>query len=377
MTKRILIVSRTMPVFEGMGGAAHMYDMVECLKEKGFEIGYLYLGTGEQISDKLQKIARIYGVSTPASFPANGWPTFYDAEASQNEKALFSHVYPLCQPDIVIADYQWLNGIFDLIPADHKTERVTFVHEVRMRMIQSFDSIGMQSAYSDWNETKETALLKKANTLLVLQNEDEEGCRKMVPDANIIRIGISDRIIACDPAKEIPGCCMYIASNVAENYHAGKWLLDKVWPLVLQNVPGASLIICGSICNRLSAYKDISGVILAGWVENLHDISASAQVAVIPHFMHGGTKLKFIRALSYGRPVVANSCGIDGFPEAKGTCALIADDPEQFAAHMVEIIKNDEKRHAMQEAAMALAQERLSPQAAYGKLFTYLEKPTW
>ncbi len=67
------------------------------------------------------------------------------------------------------------------------------------------------------------------------------------------------------------------------------------------------------------------------WYEQSH-------VVAVPLLVGGGTRIKAIEALAYGRPVVATSVGVAGLTLSSGHDCLIANDPIEFTQLLVRAI---------------------------------------
>lgn len=54
-------------------------------------------------------------------------------------------------------------------------------------------------------------------------------------------------------------------------------------------------------------------------------------------------------------PIVSTTMGCDGFPVVSGQDVLLADEPEAFAAQVVELLQDEPRRRALGEAGLAFA----------------------
>lgn len=256
--------------------------------------------------------------------------------------------YPINAFDVVIADYSWMCPVFDLVPEG--VLKICFVHDLRCRIIPCLEAIGYKDAQG-WTEKREAKLLQKADILLVLNDEDAAFCRCMAPAAKIVRIGIAMEPVAHDPAKEVPGRCIYVGSHNMENQYALAWFLREVWGRVLRALPSATLDI------------------VYGHPDDIGERYAQAQLAVAPHIMNGGKKLKVAQAFVHGLPVVGNVCAFDGFP----ICGRATDYPAKMAESIISLLKDDFERKDASEWSVALAKVRMTPQSAYGELLEMLK----
>jgi glycosyltransferase involved in cell wall biosynthesis len=80
----------------------------------------------------------------------------------------------------------------------------------------------------------------------------------------------------------------------------------------------------------------------------------------VPLRVGAGIKLKTLEAMSHGVPVVATSVGMQGLPEAP--FARVADRPEAFAGHVLDLLEADAGLHDIREAELAYVKAHFSAQ---------------
>lgn len=313
---KILFITRSYAYKPG-GGSFHVANMAECLKENGHDFVPLVL-SGE-----------------------------LDEPLSSTEMA---HVEEACRvygPDVAIADYSWMAQAFDAVSP--LVKKIIFVHDLRCRIIPALTSIGYEDKQG-WNEKKEAALLRKSDVLMVLNKEDGDMCRRLTGRPKIIRIGIAMKPVARDPEKEVFGRLIYVASDNLENKYALDQF-DPVWNRIKEAVPDASISIC------------------LGHPDSLEEEYAKAQIAVVPHIMPGGLKIKTAEAFAHGLPVVGNVCAFDGFPDTMG---VATDDPDVMVNQIVHLLQNKEARNYYATRSQWACANYLAPEIAYGELLQEL-----
>jgi polysaccharide biosynthesis protein PslH len=122
------------------------------------------------------------------------------------------------------------------------------------------------------------------------------------------------------------------------NYEAMQWFTGKVFPLVLDETPDAELTITGDHLELpLPSQKNIR---LTGYVSRIGDWIATSAVAIAPILSGGGTRLKILEAMAIGVPVVATSKGAEGLNAVHGEHLFIADSPQDFAAHITNLMSD-------------------------------------
>jgi glycosyltransferase involved in cell wall biosynthesis len=140
------------------------------------------------------------------------------------------------------------------------------------------------------------------------------------------------------------------------NYEAMLWFVGEVFPLVLQQIPDAELVISGDHANLpLPSDKNVK---LAGYVDDIKSLIASSAVALAPLWSGGGTRLKILEAMALGTPVVATSKGAEGLDAQSGEHLFVADDPIEFSNYVIKLLSNETLRKNMATKASLLVQEK-------------------
>lgn len=141
------------------------------------------------------------------------------------------------------------------------------------------------------------------------------------------------------------------------NIDAVVWFCDKVLPIVQKQIPAADLTICGSrpaaAVRRLARRR---GVTVTGRVPDTRPYLDGAEVFVAPLRMARGIQNKLLEALAMGLPCVASEAAATGTVVPNGEGILAADDPEEFAEHVVRLLRDGAFRAAMAGKARATAE---------------------
>jgi sugar transferase (PEP-CTERM/EpsH1 system associated) len=116
-------------------------------------------------------------------------------------------------------------------------------------------------------------------------------------------------------------------------------------------------------------------VVVVGEVPDVRPYVHKSAVVVVPLRMGSGTRLKVLEALAMQKPLVSTSLGCEGIDATPGEHLLIADEPAEFAAAVVELMDNETlaTKLAREGRAMVLREYRWDPavdrlEAFYGEL---------
>lgn len=140
------------------------------------------------------------------------------------------------------------------------------------------------------------------------------------------------------------------------NYYAMQWFLREVYPLILEQAPDVRLVITGDSADL--PLPVAQNVTLAGYVADIKSLIASCTVSLAPLWTGGGTRLKILEAMALGTPVIATSKGAEGLGVRNGEHILIADDPQCFAQHVLQLLNDEELRQRLTCNARQLVLDR-------------------
>jgi len=161
------------------------------------------------------------------------------------------------------------------------------------------------------------------------------------------------------------------------NVEAIGWFLDRAWPAVRAGagVPVELHLVGSDPPDELRARADDREVFVHGYVEDVEPLRTRADAFVVPLLTGSGVRIKIVEALAAGLPVVSTRKGCEGLPLAPGDL-LVADDPADFAARLVELARSVEMRAALGRAGRAYAALHHAPDvvaAAKRRVYRALE----
>jgi glycosyltransferase involved in cell wall biosynthesis len=101
-----------------------------------------------------------------------------------------------------------------------------------------------------------------------------------------------------------------------------------------------------------------NGVHVTGLVEDVRPYYGRSTVCVVPLRAGGGTRLKILEAMAFGRPVVSTTIGCEGLGVVDGEHLLIADRAEDFAARTLRLLTDEKLRQSIANRARAMVESR-------------------
>lgn len=144
------------------------------------------------------------------------------------------------------------------------------------------------------------------------------------------------------------------AMNRPINAEAVVFFAHHVLPRVKACVSNVRFQIVGSNpLPEVRALANIEGVEVTGWVESVEPYYADACVFVSPLLVGGGIIVKVMDALANGVPVVMTSASNLGIGAIHGEHAFIADNPQEFAQYVCQLLADGDLRRRLAANARA------------------------
>jgi glycosyltransferase involved in cell wall biosynthesis len=129
------------------------------------------------------------------------------------------------------------------------------------------------------------------------------------------------------------------------------WFVERAFPLILKQHPQTRLIVIGSDPPPKHSLPALSNIELQGFVEDVREPLGRYALFVCPILSGSGVRVKLLEAFAAGIPVVSTRLGAEGLARQDGDICALADTPEDFAAHAVELLRSPDKAMKMAERA--------------------------
>lgn len=213
-------------------------------------------------------------------------------------------------------------------------------------------------------------LIPRFDACTVVSELEAENLRKFVPGYEQIHvvpncIRLEDYKLGAVPKKD--NSIIFTGSlEFDPNYQAMDWFCKAIYPLILEEIPDAKLVITGKGNGR--QLPRIGQIERTGHVDDIRPVLASARVALAPILSGGGTRLKILEAMALKTPVVSTSKGAEGLGIQHGRHVLLADHPEGFAAHVLKLLRNPELANELAAEAYSYASTNASSQVSGSRL---------
>ena len=202
---------------------------------------------------------------------------------------------------------------------------------------------------ADLVEKIERRLSPRFDLNVLTSERDEARLRALAPQARTMVVPNGADIEFFSPSSsdlEVPGRVVFLGPTyMFPNRDAIEFFLDSIWPSVLESCPDATFYTVGKNSpGEKARFESRPGTSAIGYVSDIRPVFAEAECSVVPLRVGGGTRLKILDAWSMGKAIVSTSIGCEGLETLDGVNILIRDEPREFAAAVVDVLRNRELR---------------------------------
>jgi glycosyltransferase involved in cell wall biosynthesis len=209
----------------------------------------------------------------------------------------------------------------------------------------------------------ESSAIAKVDCCCPITDVDRDRLRVMQPSANLITIpaGVDDSLLdgPFNPQHIRHSIVFFGGLEWIPNQDGIKWFIREILPMVeSKGFPDVKLVVIGK--NPPAEIRSLANtrIEVLGYVEDLRSEVQKYSVAIAPHRIGGGLRLKIIESFAMKIPVVSTSIGCEGIDAASGVHLLIEDEPEKFAGAIVSLFDNQSLRQRLTEEAFKLVSEK-------------------
>jgi sugar transferase (PEP-CTERM/EpsH1 system associated) len=215
-------------------------------------------------------------------------------------------------------------------------------------------------------ENYERRICRLVARVVAVSDTDAETMRKMfdVRDVVAVPTGVDvDYFEPPDPPPPKTTDLAFVGSmDWLPNVDGIHYFVNEVLPLIRKHRPGCSLSIIGRTPpDSIAALGNRDPLIrVTGTVPDIRPHVWSSKVSIVPLRIGGGTRLKIYESMAARVPVVSTSIGAEGLDVRHAEHIRLADSPDDFARHCLDLLDNTAEHRRQAAAARELVESRFS-----------------
>jgi glycosyltransferase involved in cell wall biosynthesis len=146
------------------------------------------------------------------------------------------------------------------------------------------------------------------------------------------------------------------------NIDAAKWAVRSLMPPLRKAVPGIELLLVGSHMPAEIAALAEKDVVPLGYVPSLDNVFDRVRLTIAPLRYGAGLKGKVLESFAAGIPCVMTNVAAEGLDLPTALQPLVVDGPDEIAARVAELCRDDSEYRGIVEAGKAYVSAKYSAQ---------------
>lgn len=200
---------------------------------------------------------------------------------------------------------------------------------------------------------------REATKVIAVSEKDKEEMLAVEPslDVDIVPNGVNlDLFKRKTSWRSKTPIVMFMGNfNWLQNTEAAMLLIDKIFPIIKEEIHSAKLHIVGQHQPESLLKKASKDIILSNLAEDDIDsivlANYGASISASPLRGPGGTRLKILAAMASKLPIVSSSVGVTGLGVKSGQEVIIEDNPKAMAKVIISLLKNPDHAQKLAENA--------------------------
>jgi polysaccharide biosynthesis protein PslH len=265
------------------------------------------------------------------------------------------------RPDVAVCDF--LDAAINF-PEHAQVPSVLFQHNVESEIWRRHSSNGVSGVkkllyrmeFRKMLGYEQQALARFDHVIAVSEHDKKLMSAWTEPERiSVVPTGVdTEQFCPDDSVRQKPLVIFVGAMDWEPNVDAMKYFCAEIWPSVVAKVPQAFFRIVGRNPDRRVKALQSSSIEITGRVPSVVDHLREAAVVVVPLRVGGGTRIKVYEAMATAKAVVSTSVGAEGLDVHHGHDIVLSDTPKEFAESVVRLMKDEQARIRLGNAAAAL-----------------------
>jgi glycosyltransferase involved in cell wall biosynthesis len=216
------------------------------------------------------------------------------------------------------------------------------LHYLREQRAAELSGKADLAAHAASTRAQELRIMRDCDTTLVVSPVEREVLAADAPDVRVEVLSNVHEIHGCRrPFGERRDLVFVGGFQHPPNTDAVTWFVTEIFPRVRAAIDGVRFHVIGSkVPGEIEALAS-DDVLVHGFVEDIAPYMDGCRVSVAPLRYGAGVKGKVNLAMSYGLPVVATPCAVEGMHVDEGVDVLVAGDAEAFADAIVRLYDDE------------------------------------
>jgi len=253
--------------------------------------------------------------------------------------------------DIIQIEHTFMAPYIKVIPNAYNAKKIIAIYNIGF--IQFYRMFRIERAlytkiryFINWTMMKkwEVKFLENFDKCITVSFQDKQilNSENQKLDVSVIQNGVDVNKYRPLPVNSGTKNILFIGfMDYVANHDAALYFYHEIFPIIKKQIPHSKFFIVGK--NPKQGIKELTkdkDVIVTGYVNDVRSYYQDCDISVVPLRAGGGTRLKILEAMAFGRPVISTSIGCEGLDVVNGHHLLIADDAQQFAEKTLRLLSD-------------------------------------
>ena len=376
----ILHISPYFPSLEANhAGGVCMGKQIETLRQ--WNTVYVLTFEASEYDSKLRKqlgeegfcrSIKINRIRRMAHILAEPWmPNYFAARSSIRFSAVMIYMVKKYKIDAIHAEYAsmgqyyWIKKLFPELKFNMTEHDMTAQsYERKMNDSKGIKKVYMHSQLKKVLK-KEGKYCKQVDCLFTFNKKDKNLIEERYGrgDCKVLNpyYGLDDETISQElngGEKKQGMICFLGQMGRDENYLAAMRLI-KIASRVKEQIPQLQVYIVGNQPPEQLRQMENDYIHVTGFVDDVDSYLKQAQAAVFPLTLGAGIKLKVLRSLAIGTPVIKGSIGAEGIDE-EGEIVVKAETDEEYEACILQLLRDSDRCRKLSVTGRQYVAERFA-----------------
>ena len=271
--------------------------------------------------------------------------------------------------DFVIAEYSVMGQFIHNNPLLPPIRRIISVHEcyyLARRKAFRYNRFGLDKIKEAINlkglKKYEFDMYRHADKVLTLTPQGKEKLLEICPelDIDVVPHGVDVKDFSFSEPEGEERSIVFVGNYLHyPNVDAVLFFHREIWPRIKSLLPEIKFYVVGQAPPlKIRNLSQDNAIIVTGRVNDVRPYLKKGRIFICPVRLGGGFRGKILEAMAIGRPVVSTSLGAEGIPAVQRENIILADNPEEFAQGILDLMNDDQLFEKIRKKARKLVEEK-------------------
>lgn len=255
--------------------------------------------------------------------------------------------------DLVTVEYSSLGPLLSQLRSTPKT--AVLLHDLFSLRAESFRAAGQEPDHKELSREDEAERCKDADLVVHSSATEKSIFHRALPRKTHIWMRPAFSLQTRRTSMPSP-CLVFIGSQHSGNLDALRFIRERVWPHVREQVRNAEFHVIGTIASAIGdAEAEAEGITRVGEIPSLDAYGGANSIGLAPMHVGSGIPIKIVDYLALGMPVVAARQAMEAFGGTLTDIVCDAAQPAEYVAHLVRLLGDQEERERLSARSQTLS----------------------